>query len=146
MGRFIDRTGQRFGRLVVIERAPSPTPRKRPIIVYWWVQCDCGSPQRRVKAWSLSSGASTSCGCTQYLNRPKTHGMSTTPIYRLWWGTRQRCENPNYFFRQDMTPEDAVKCAKAHRIAKAPSQLALWPSARRAEQPARVRRAHASRE
>lgn len=25
---------------------------------------------------------------------PKSHGMSNTPIYRLWWGMLSRCEHP----------------------------------------------------
>jgi hypothetical protein len=65
-----DLTGQRFGRLVVIERGESyvnttlrpfgkPTTHK---VTRWVCQCDCGNIVE-VTRNNLISGASTSCGC-----------------------------------------------------------------------------------
>jgi hypothetical protein len=59
MGKFIDLTGQRFGRWIVIEKAVKP-PRSN--VTYWRCQCDCGSI-KDVTGTSLISRASTSCGC-----------------------------------------------------------------------------------
>lgn len=59
-----DLTGQRFGRLVVLKRAPThedPSGRKR---TYWTCQCDCGNI-KDIAATSLKNGATQSCGCLQ---------------------------------------------------------------------------------
>jgi hypothetical protein len=45
-----DLTGQRFGLVVVVRRAPSLGRGAR-----WWVQCDCGAPERAVYATHLRS-------------------------------------------------------------------------------------------
>lgn len=58
MGRFEDLTGQKFDRLMVIERAPSEKG------VLWRCACDCGSEKEViVKTADLKSGAKRSCGC-----------------------------------------------------------------------------------
>lgn len=62
MGRLIDLTGQRFGKLTVLERGEdqiNPSGKKR---VRWKCQCDCGNIVL-VVGESLRSGASNSCGC-----------------------------------------------------------------------------------
>lgn len=55
---FIDRTGQRYGKLVVIELAP-PAPGSK---ICWLCRCDCGN-KKAVRAECLSQGVSRSCGC-----------------------------------------------------------------------------------
>lgn len=57
MGNFIDLTGQRFGRLTVIERAQNQGKH-----VAWLCQCDCGKTTT-VKGTLLRSGKTQSCGC-----------------------------------------------------------------------------------
>ncbi len=53
-----DMTGQRYGRLVVIDLAPrSPSGRVR-----WNCRCDCGA-MTVAQANNLRSGNTTSCGC-----------------------------------------------------------------------------------
>lgn len=59
MPAFIDLTGQKFGRWTVLEKAPSKNKA-----VYWICQCECGEI-KEVKAASLRSGKSKSCGCLQ---------------------------------------------------------------------------------
>lgn len=58
MGKFIDLTGQRFGKLVVKERAPN----NRFGGARWLCQCDCGK-QSVVTAGELKRGHAKSCGC-----------------------------------------------------------------------------------
>lgn len=61
---FIDMTGQRFGRLVVIGLAEphiSPNGRKRN---RWTCICDCGKKTVAYRD-NLLSGAKVSCGCRQ---------------------------------------------------------------------------------
>ena len=58
MGRkLIDLTGQRFGRLTVIERV-----EKNNNVVVWNCRCTCGNT-REVRAGNLKSGGVKSCGC-----------------------------------------------------------------------------------
>lgn len=53
----INLTGQRFGRLLVIKRAPN-----RHNHTYWLCTCDCGV-ERIVAGPSLGKGNTRSCGC-----------------------------------------------------------------------------------
>lgn len=46
------------------------------------VQCDCGSPPKQVRLKSLKSGAVRGCGCLR--GGVVSHGMSGTPIYKVW--------------------------------------------------------------
>lgn len=50
--------GQRFGRLTVLERAPSVKSGNS----YWLCECDCGR-RNTVVSHSLKSGSTKSCGC-----------------------------------------------------------------------------------
>jgi hypothetical protein len=62
MGKFIDLTGQRFNRLIVLERegyAPNGTGKKA---IQWKCLCDCGNICH-VMSHSLKSGNTKSCGC-----------------------------------------------------------------------------------
>ena len=57
-----DLTGQRFGRLTVIERAESRKQPKGGRSTRWLCQCDCGNVVL-VNASTLKNGESKSCGC-----------------------------------------------------------------------------------
>lgn len=59
MGRIKDLTGQRFGRLVVVELAPFRSKNSRAI---WRCSCDCGNTIYTLSS-SLVSGNTKSCGC-----------------------------------------------------------------------------------
>jgi hypothetical protein len=62
LGKFIDLTGQRFGRLVVVERGERPENfSKKDTAVYWNCLCDCGK-YKTCKSSKLKSGAIKSCG------------------------------------------------------------------------------------
>jgi hypothetical protein len=58
--RYIDLTGQRFGRLVVVSLSDESYLKNRPAM--WNCKCDCGN---EIVAWShaLKSGNTRSCGC-----------------------------------------------------------------------------------
>lgn len=57
MGKLIDLTGQRFGRLSVIKRAPNKNN-----CTCWLCLCDCGK-EVIVRSDLLRSGGTKSCGC-----------------------------------------------------------------------------------
>lgn len=52
--------GHRYGKLVVLERAPKP--EGRPKGAYWLCQCDCGN-QKIIRGADLRAGNVNSCGC-----------------------------------------------------------------------------------
>lgn len=94
MGRLVDLTGDRFGKLVALRRVPMPAHVKRRPIAFWEVQCDCGSPSFATRSDALRAGRTTSCGCVRGASNV-THGRSRDPIYRCWMQMIQRCHNPN---------------------------------------------------
>ena len=57
VSKIIDLTGKTFGRLHVIEKAPSTGGQAE-----WICQCDCGKV-KKVRTQHLRSGAIQSCGC-----------------------------------------------------------------------------------
>lgn len=89
MPKFIDRTGQKFGRLLVLERAGTNALQK----VVWRCSCDCGNTVERT-AGDLVTGNSVSCGC--YLKERITkHGGWKKASYNTWRAMMRRCNNPN---------------------------------------------------
>lgn len=62
MGRFVDLTGQRFGRLIAIKRTDDYiSPSNKPSVM-WECRCDCGN-KCVVSSSSLRTGHTISCGC-----------------------------------------------------------------------------------
>lgn len=96
---FIDITGQRFGRLVVVSRAENVGHMSR-----WNCVCDCGN-KTIVYSNNLRRGYTQSCGCFRHeceldsARRRTTHGEGgkkrKTRLYGIWVGMHTRCLNPN---------------------------------------------------
>ena len=85
MPKFIDRTGQKFGRLLVLADAGRDRLKK----VLWKCQCDCGNVVTRT-AGALVTGGSVSCGC--YLKERITkHGSWKKASYNTWRAMMRRC-------------------------------------------------------
>ena len=61
-GKLIDLTGQRFGKLVVIERAEDYVSPKGAHCTRWHCKCDCGCT-KVVSSNSLKRHYTKSCGC-----------------------------------------------------------------------------------
>lgn len=93
---FIDISGQRFGRLTVIERDYEVKPHTRQR-TFWHCVCDCGK-KFSAESRNLRRGDYQSCGCFQKdgaRQRLTTHGMTNTKVFRIWQGMQARCYNPN---------------------------------------------------
>lgn len=91
MSRIIDLTGERFGRLTVIEKA-NEKPEKSSN-AFWLCRCDCGK-EVVISSPCLRKGISTSCGCyrSEYWRKKKTtHGKSQTRLAHIWYLMRARC-------------------------------------------------------
>lgn len=61
MSKINDLTNQRFGKLLVIERAPKPQNSKSTS-VFWKCKCDCGN-EKIISGNVLTQGKAKSCGC-----------------------------------------------------------------------------------
>lgn len=97
MPQFVDKSGQVFGRLTVLNREPNAKNN-----TMYRVKCECGTV-KVIRAGSLTSGRVKSCGCLNLevikirfgaLNR--THGLSKKhPLYNTWTAMRERCNCPS---------------------------------------------------
>lgn len=88
--RLTDRLGQRYGRLLVTERAPNKS--ETDTNARWKCLCDCGRETVQY-GQDLKKGKVISCGCWNEEKRFK-HGLADTPVHRVWIGMRSRCNNP----------------------------------------------------
>jgi hypothetical protein len=141
---FVDLTGQRFGRLVVL----SCSGRNDVQQALWELRCDCGNTVSGMTTDRLRGHHTRSCGCLQREavaatgRACKTHGCSRMPDYAIWKAMVNRCNNPdckNYhlyggrgikvcdrwqgetgpaFFMADMGPRPSKK----HSIDRYPNQ------------------------
>lgn len=93
MSKFIDLTGQKFGRLIVID-----SEGKDKWGQYKWLcKCDCGN-YVKVGGCCLRRGTSRSCGCLskeKVIERSIIHKMSKSLEYQIWGGMKARCLNKN---------------------------------------------------
>jgi hypothetical protein len=88
---FMDITGQRFSRLVVLDAAPSKRAGK-----HWLCVCDCGN-ETVVRSDHLRYGKTRSCGCYNSevaKERQTVHGGNGSRLYNIWQHMRGRCERP----------------------------------------------------
>jgi hypothetical protein len=92
MGSYVDLTGHRYGRLVVLERNGHIGTATA-----WKCRCDCGT-EGTWRGNSLRTGLTTSCGCYHKERASEaniTHGMTDSPEFNTWLHILQRCTNPN---------------------------------------------------
>lgn len=93
MGKFIDLTGQKFGKLTVVIRAGVNMQNK----ALWVCKCDCGK-ETIVSGVYLRNGHTKSCGCYRAEIGEKIftkHNGSNTRLYRIWCGIKKRCYDRN---------------------------------------------------
>lgn len=83
--KFVDRTGQIFGKLTVLEQAGRDKLKK----VLWRCLCKCGN-ETVVVAGSLVTGNTTSCGCVLKETITK-HGGAGKGSYNTWRAMIRRC-------------------------------------------------------
>lgn len=101
MGKTLNESGNRYGRLTVIDRAGSTATKK----AIWNCVCDCGKTTTAIGS-ALRNGAVRSCGClhseTAAENGRKsrksitTHNGAHERLYYVWRAMRNRCMNPKH--------------------------------------------------
>lgn len=126
MGTLINLIGQRFGKLVVIERAPNDKHKK----AQWLCQCDCGN-QKIVAGASLRKGYTKSCGCEQYSKPSKnfidetnnTYGLLTVLNYagknsqgKALWKCKCQCGNECIISGVELRHRNRTSCGCLNKI------------------------------
>ena len=110
---FVDLTGQRFGKLVVIRR----TEERHYGSVVWECKCDCGNT-KLIPSKSLQTGNTTSCGCEQTVDligqrfgkliavRPTSERRWTNVI----WECKCDCGNTTYVTAAHLRSGHIISC------------------------------------
>ena len=96
MSKLIDMTGQKIGRLLVLERAENDKDGK----AMWKCRCDCGNDCVVLGAY-LRNGNTKSCGCLWYDSIKASitkYGEYYTRLRHIWQGIKTRCYNKNEKF------------------------------------------------
>lgn len=83
MGKFIDLTGRKFGKLTVIKRVENTLSNK----VNWLCKCECGKYSKVISS-DLTKKGTKSCGCLT-----KKHGLTHHRLYYIWQDMKARCYN-----------------------------------------------------
>lgn len=92
-----DLTGQKFGRLTVISKAPTVI-RGKSVLGNWNCKCDCGKELVIPSACLTRPNFTKSCGCLKrdmIIRRNYRHGRANTTEYNIWLAMRDRCNNPH---------------------------------------------------
>ena len=92
MGKFVDLTDMRFGKLYVIRREGLTSDKKHAYLC----RCDCGT-ERIFSGGNLRMGHSRSCGCVskQRIGQLNfSHGLYKHPLYKVWYNIIKRCTQP----------------------------------------------------
>lgn len=94
---FVNLTGQKYGRLTVLERAENDKQGN----AQWLCQCICGN-KKVIRGKALRTGRTSSCGCllSESSKRRMTslmtkHGMAGSKLYSVYCSMRERCEKPS---------------------------------------------------
>lgn len=94
-----DLTGQRFGRLVVLNRVPSIRTGK--LRTAWHCRCDCGAETIKITE-VLTDGRTRSCGCLRAeatrrrsLRHGHAVGYRASRTHHAWQKAKERCYNPH---------------------------------------------------
>lgn len=95
---FIDRVGQRYGRLTVLSNVSKAKniKGKKQTRTNWYCLCDCGN-YKTIESGNLNSSHTQSCGCL-LLDAITKHGCcaENKRLYCIWLGMIGRCYNPEH--------------------------------------------------
>jgi len=93
---FKDMVKQRFGRLIVLNRAENNDRGD----ARWNCKCDCGRTCTVLGSNLRKKNGTKSCGCVQKewvaTNKPHTiHGLAHLPEFKIWIDIKKRCKESN---------------------------------------------------
>lgn len=105
---FIDLSGQRFGKWLVLHRDES---RQRCSDAYWICRCDCGA-EHPVTGNRLRVGRSRSCkSCSQQVHGHTRFGRKSTE-FSVWSDMIRRCSDPKRKRYADYGGRGIVVCER----------------------------------
>ena len=109
MGKFHDLTGQKFGKLTVIEHKGKNAHKH----TLWLCRCECGN-KIIIRSGDLVTGSTKSCGCSRQESLKK-HGKRNTRLYNIWANMIQRCTNQNIPAYKNYGARGIVVCDEWHK-------------------------------
>ncbi len=92
--RIVDMTGKRFANVIAVR----PAGQNKSRGLTWDFVCDCGA-EFQATGSEVRYGRIKSCpSCAAKKKRAATtsHGLSSSPSYRIWSAMKTRCSNPNF--------------------------------------------------
>lgn len=104
-----DLTGQRFGKLTVIEYGGASKNRK----ALWICKCDCGNITNPIVGSNLLNGSTKSCGClrAEVSSEKATYDHKKhRRLYSVWHNMKQRCYYPKYKQHADYGGRGVIVC------------------------------------
>ena len=107
MGRKLDLTNQKFGRLIALEQAPNKSNRTR-----WKCQCECGK-EIVVDTADLRRGHTISCGCFQ---KEQTSKSSLKDLTGKYFGFLEVLERDMNFYGKQIPSHWICLCHKCNEI------------------------------
>src|SRR5690606_12696353 len=87
----------KYGRLLVLSKAPPKVSKSGKRSGRWNCKCDCGG-SAIPHTYSLTSGNTKSCGCLQKDRTSSASiklGLSNSRIYFIWNNMKRRCNDSN---------------------------------------------------
>ena len=79
--------GSMYGNWKILEYVPQPREK------YYKVECTCGTVKLVSKS-NLVLGKSKSCNKGICKKSYKSHGLTNSPLYKIWCGIKHRIKNP----------------------------------------------------
>lgn len=92
--RYVDLTGQKFGKLTVIQRSKDNNHGE----AHWVCLCECGN-EHVASSYNLTHGKShqcTKCSFKQIANGQRKHNCEPKRLYEAYVNMKTRCYNKNY--------------------------------------------------
>lgn len=109
--------GRTFGRWTVIAG-----PFHEKAAAYWGLRCACGSTGRH-NSGTLRAGRTLSCGCVK-----RTHGMSSTKIYKVWGDMMRRCYDSKHESYPNYGGRGITVCAEWHSFEQFSTDMGPAPA------------------
>lgn len=109
MSKYKDLTGQKFGKLTIIERAENDKQGN----AQWLCKCDCGKTVI-VRGYQLTIGKTNSCGCLKSIRQ--SHHKSHLRIWQIWECMKQRCYNPSQISYKNYGAKGIRVCEEWHNF------------------------------
>lgn len=114
MGRKIDLTGKKFGRLTAL----CDTDERKNGLVMWKCICDCGE-MIKIRSSDLIHAGVKSCGCLRdekLIKRSTKHNFTKrtnrNPSYNIWTDMKRRCYNSGRLDYKDYGGRGITVCER----------------------------------